>query len=141
MPPLGGITPLTCTIFDPTFCGRFHSFNFAQICVLDSYRPTLPLSPYNVANRHKHAHRGNSTTSSHISISVAIPEVYARFCGMVPPALTFIAERKAQSRIGTFICFHQYTNDCLKLVVYSTLLFLYYQSVLYIVVQNYSASY
>jgi len=74
MPPLGGITPLTCTIFDPTFCGRFHSFNFAQICVLDSYRPTLPLSPYNVANRHKHAHRGNSTTSSHISISVAIPE-------------------------------------------------------------------
>ena len=68
------ISPLTCTIFDPTFCGRFHSFNFAQICVLDSYRPTLPLSPYNVANRHKHANRGNSTTSSHISISVAIPE-------------------------------------------------------------------
>ena len=41
MPPLGGITPLTCTIFDPTFCGRFHSFNFAQICVLDSYRPEV----------------------------------------------------------------------------------------------------
>lgn len=43
IPPLGGITPLTCTIFDPTFCGRFHSFNFAQICVLDSYRPKLSL--------------------------------------------------------------------------------------------------
>ena len=92
----------------------------------------------------------NSAYSDRIQLSVLgagdntlslFQKVYARFCGMVPPALTFIAERKAQSRIGTFICFHQYTNDCLKLVVYSTLLFLYYQSVLYIVVQNYSASY
>lgn len=53
---------------------QFSTFNFAQICVLDSYCPTLPLSPYNATNRHIHAHRGNSTTSSHISISVAIPE-------------------------------------------------------------------
>ena len=40
----------------------------------------------------------------------------ARLCGMGPPWLTNITDRKAQSKIGTFICFHQYTNDCLKFV-------------------------
>ena len=40
----------------------------------------------------------------------------AMLCGMGPPWLTNITDRKAQSRIGTFICFHQYTNDCLKFV-------------------------
>ena len=37
MPPLSGITPLTCTIFDPIFCGWFQSAKFAPICVFASY--------------------------------------------------------------------------------------------------------
>ena len=104
MPPLGGITPLTCTIFNPKFYPVFQfetalvssrflplsflsklfhlhywlihflPFKFFPICVFASYRPTIPFSPNNAPNRHQHAHKGNSATNSYSSINAVIPE-------------------------------------------------------------------
>ena len=56
-------------------------------------------------------------------------------------SLPIINNRKTLSRIVTFICGYQHINVCLKIAVNLALPYLYYQSVLYIAVRNYSASY
>lgn len=43
MPPLGGITPLTCTIFDSIFCG---CFQFETALVFPRFLPLLFLSKF-----------------------------------------------------------------------------------------------
>lgn len=74
--------------FRPYFLWQISSLQFRPNLRFRFLLPTLPLSPYNATNRLKHAHRGNTTTSSHISISVAIPEKkkiqYLLYCIFFP---------------------------------------------------------
>ena len=74
-PPSGGITPLTCTIFDPSFTALLYprssslyavisgyfdyiSSNWLTQGRISAYRSHYPLSPNKVTNRLTNAHRG-----------------------------------------------------------------------------------